>query len=249
MEGEALAQTQAMLLDLGGKYGVSVNTLADLYGNLSQAGGELGATQAQIMRINEAVAQSLIITGKSSAEASGAVLGLVQAFSNGKLQAEEWAQINEGGLRPLLEAAAASEKYAGSVQKLRKAVYDGNVTSQEFFQAILAGAGVVEGKAANATLTLEGAFTSLNNRLIECVGAAASSSGAAGALASGIQALADNLDTVSSALAVIATVMGVRYVAAAGASATCSIALAAANTRAALAAEALTGATYQANAA
>ncbi len=249
LEGEALAQTQAKLLDLGGKYGVSVNTLADLYGNLSQAGGELGATQAQIMRINEAVAQSLIITGKSSAEASGAVLGLVQAFSNGKLQAEEWAQINEGGLRPLLEAAAASEKYAGSVQKLRKAVYDGNVTSQEFFQAILAGAGVVEGKAANATLTLEGAFTSLNNRLIEFVGSAASSSGAAGALASGIQSLANNLDTVSTALAVIATVMGVRYVAAAGASATSSIALAAANTRAALTAEALAGATYQANAA
>jgi len=249
LEGEALAETQAKLLDLGGKYGVSVNTLADLYGNLSQVSGELGVSQAQVMKINEAVAQSLIVTGKSSQEASGAVLGLVQAFGNGKLQAEEWAQINEGGLRPLLEAAAASEKYGGSVQKLRKAVYDGKVSSQEFFQAILSGANVIEGKAANATLTLEGAFTSLNNRLIEFVGSAASTSGAAGAIASGLQSLANNLDTVSQALAAIVTLMGVRYVTAAGASASASLALAAANTRAALTAGALSSATYQANAA
>lgn len=249
LEGENLLKVQGQLLDLGGTYGVSVNTLADLYGNLSQVSGELGASQDQVMRINEAVAQSLIFTGKSSQEAAGAVLGLVQAFGNGKLQAEEWAQINEGGLRPLLEAAAASEKYGGSVQKLRKAVYDGKVTSQEFFRAILDGAGVIEGKAANATLTLEGAYTALNNRLIEFVGSAASSSGAAGALASGLQSLADNLDTVSKALAVIVAIVGVRWTVATASAATSSIALAAANTRAALTAEALAGATYQANAA
>ncbi len=249
LEGENLADVQSRLLDLGGRYGVNINTLADLYGNLSQVSGELGASQAQVLQINEAVAQSLIVTGKSSTEASGAVLGLVQAFGNGKLQAEEWAQINEGGLRPLLEAAAASDKYGGSVQKLRKAVYDGKVTSQEFFQAILAGADVVGGKAANATLTLEGAYTSLNNRLIEYVGSAAASSGVATAAAKGMQLLADNLDTVATALAVIAIAMGVRYVGAAGKAAAASIALSAANTRAALTAEAMTGATYQSNAA
>lgn len=249
LEGENLESVQARLLDLGGRYGVNINTLADLYGNLSQVSGELGATQAQVLRINEAVAQSLIVTGKSSQEASGAVLGLVQAFGNGKLQAEEWAQINEGGLRPLLEAAAAADKYGGSVQKLRKAVYDGKVTSQEFFQAILSGSQVIESKAANATLTLEGAMTALNNRLVEFVGGAASTSGAAGAIAAGLQKLSENLDTVSNALAVISTIIGVRYVASATAAGVSTIALAAANTRAALTAEALSGATYQANAA
>ncbi|MGJ8477247.1 tape measure protein [Sphingobium yanoikuyae] len=249
LEGQNLADVQSRLLQIGGKYGVSVNTLADLYGNLSQVSGELGASQQQVMRINEAVAQSLIVTGKSSQEASGAVLGLVQAFGNGKLQAEEWAQINEGGLRPLLEAAAASEKYGGSVQNLRKAVYDGKVTSQQFFQAILDGAAVVEGKAANATLTLEGAFTSLNNRLIEYVGTADATFGASAALSKGLELLSNNIGYVTNALVLIATAMGVRYVAAASASATSSIALAAANTRAALAAEALASATYQANAA
>lgn len=247
LEGEALAETQAKLLDLGGKYGVSVNTLADLYGNLSQVSGELGASQAQVMKINEAVAQSLIVTGKSSQEASGAVLGLVQAFGNGKLQAEEWAQINEGGLRPLLEAAAASEKYGGSVQKLRKAVYDGKVSSQEFFQAILSGANVIEGKAANATLTLEGAFTSLNNRLIEFVGSAASTSGAAGAIASGLQGLSDNLSTVSMALAVIATAMGVRYVSAAVGAKAATLALTIEQVRKEQSDVALASSTFQAN--
>ena len=247
LEGENLLKVQGQLLDLGGEYGVSVNTLADLYGNLSQVSGELGASQDQVMRINEAVAQSLIVTGKSSQEAAGAVLGLVQAFGNGKLQAEEWAQINEGGLRPLLEAAAASEKYGGSVQKLRKAVYDGKVTSQEFFRAILDGAGVIEGKAANATLTLEGAYTALNNRLIEFVGSAASSSGAAGALASGLQSLADNLDTVSKALAVIVAIVGVRYVSAMVAARVAKVNLIATEVLETQSKAALTTATYQAN--
>lgn len=247
LEGEQLLDVQARLLDLGGKYGVNINTLADLYGNLSQVSEELGANQTQILKINEAVAQSLLITGKSSAQAEGAVLGLVQAFGNGKLQAEEWAQINEGGLRPLLMAAAASEKYKGSVQNLRKAVYDGKVSSQEFFEAILDGSGKIEAKASAAAMTIEGAYQALNNRLIEYVGSTASAYGATGAIAKGIELLAENLDKVANAVATIAVILGVKYTLAAGAATAATVAKAAADVRATLTAAALASATGQAN--
>jgi tape measure domain-containing protein len=239
LEGERLAQVQERLFQLGSQYGVSVNTLADLYGNVAQAGKSLGASQTDLLEVTEAVSQSLLITGKSAAEASGATLGLVQALAAGTVRAEEYAQINEGGLRPLLEAAAASERFKGDINALRAAVYDGTVSSREFYQAILDGTNIVAGKASGATITLSGAFQALNDQLGKYLGEAGAASGATGAVAEAIRRLADNLDIIIPALATIATVMGTRMVASAVAGSNAMFALTAAMGGAATATEAL----------
>lgn len=213
LEGEGLANVQAKLLDLSGRYGTSINDLADLYGKSSQAAAELGASEGQLLQITEASAQALKITGTSAAQAQGALLGLTQALSSGIVRAEEFNQINEGGLRPLLQVAANTEKYGGSVAKLRAAVVDGKLSSQEFYQAILQGSAELEGKANKATLTLAGAFTALASQLTVYVGEASAANGVTAGLAAGIGALADNLDVIIPALAVIATGLGVGLVA------------------------------------
>lgn len=213
LEGAALERVQASLLDLSSRYGVSVNELANLYGKASQAATDLGATEAQLLQISEASAQALKITGTNAVQAQGALLGLTQALASGIVRAEEFNQINEGGLRPLLQVVAANEKYGGSVAKLRMAVVDGKVTSQEFYQAILNGAAQLEGQAGKATLTLAGAFEALTSRLTVYVGQSAEASGVTAALAGAMQLLSENLDTIIPALAVIATIFGGRFVA------------------------------------
>lgn len=213
LEGEDLARVQERLLAIGNQYGVSLETLSGLFGNASQAGRELGASQSQILTLTTATAQALQITGTGAEQASGAILGLSQALASGKVQAEEFNQINEGGLRPLLQAAANTERFGGSVAKLRKAVVDGTVTSKEFFDLIQRGAPALEQQAAKAALTLSGAFTKLNNQLTVFVGQAAQTNGVTTAVAAGIDALANNLDTVADALAVIAAVLLGRFVA------------------------------------
>jgi tape measure domain-containing protein len=222
LEGENLAAVQAKLFDLAAKNGTSVNSLADLYSKVAQSGKELGATQDQLLQITASTSEALRVSGVSAEQASGAILGLAQALAAGKVNAEDYAQVNEGGLRPLLQAAANAERFGGSVNKLRAEVYAGTLTSQDFFNAILAGSGTLRDQAANATLTLSGAVESLNARLIEYIGSEATASGATGLLSGAIQKLADNIDTVIEALAVIAAVMGVRYVAALGAAALAS---------------------------
>lgn len=212
LEGEGLASVQAKLLDLSGRYGVSINELADLYGKSSQAASDLGASEAQLLQITEASAQALKITGTSAVQAQGALLGLTQALSSGIVRAEEFNQINEGGLRPLLQVAANTEKYGGSVAKLRKAVIDGKVSSQEFYQAILQGSAELDAKASKATLTLAGAFTALASQLTVYVGEASAANGVTAGLAAGIGALADNLDVIIPLLAIIATGLGVGLV-------------------------------------
>lgn len=206
LEGQNLANVQGRLLDLSTRYGVALESLANLYGNASQTAKDLGANEAQLVQITEATAQALKITGTSAAAASGAILGLQQALASGTVRAEEFNQINEGGLRPLLQLAANADKFGGSVAKLRLAVVEGKVSSQEFFAAILNGAGELEAKASRATLTLSGAFEALTSKLTVYVGQAAQTSGVTNALSNGILALANNLDTAANILAVIATV-------------------------------------------
>jgi tape measure domain-containing protein len=164
------------------------------------------------VQITEASAQALKITGTSAVAAQGALLGLTQALSSGIVRTDEFNQINEGGLRPLLQVAANTERFGGSVAKLRLAVLEGTVTSKEFYQAILNGSAELEGKANKATLTLAGAFTALSSQLTVYVGEASASNGATAALAAGIGALANNLDKIIPALATIGAVIGVRYV-------------------------------------
>lgn len=212
LEGQSLADVQGKLLGLSGKYGVSINELANLYGKSTQAASDLGATQDQLLQITEASAQALKITGTSAAQAQGALLGLTQALASGTVRAEEFNQINEGGLRPLLQVAAANEKYGGSVAKLRQAVVDGKLSSQEFYKAILGGAEQLEGQASKAVLTLAGAFEALSSRFTVYIGEASAANGATAALAGAINSFANNLETIIPALAVIATAIGVNYV-------------------------------------
>ncbi|MFT7359261.1 tape measure protein [Parasphingorhabdus sp.] len=219
LEGDALAGVQERLRSIGSQYGVEVEALAGVFNKASLAQKELGASSDQILQLNEAIAASLKITGTSSQEASGALLQLGQALGSGIVRAEEFNSILEGAL-PLAQAAARGiDGFGGSVAKLRAAVADGQITSKQFFEGILKAAPDTLKQAESATLTLSGAFTVLRNELILYVGDAAKTSGVTVTLSDAIKGLADNLDTIIPALATIATILGVRYVAGAVAAA------------------------------
>ena len=215
LEGQQLERVQAKLLDMSSRYGVNIEGLANLYGKASDAGKSFGASEVEVLKLTEATSQALKISGTNAQAAQGALLGLTQALSSGTVRAEEWNQANEGGLRPLLQAAAASEKYGNDINKLRAAVLDGKVSSQEFFNAILAGSAQLEGQASKATLTLSGAYEALASRLTVYIGESAEANGATAALAGAMKLLADNIEIIIPALATIVAFMGTRMVVAA----------------------------------
>lgn len=224
LEGAQLAEVQERLRSIASTYGTDLESLATVYGRVSVAAGELGASSSQILQVNEAIAAALKVSGTSSQEASGALLQFAQAMGSGVVRAEEFNSMLEGAF-PLVQAAARGiDGMEGSVAKLRAAILDGNVTSQQFFQGVIAGAPALIDQAAKANMTLAQSFTVLKNELTLYVGAAASSSGVAGAMAAGISALANNLDRVIPALAIIAAAIGVRYVAAAAGATAATIA-------------------------
>lgn len=240
LEGNELKRVQDALFASAQKNGVAVNTLADLYGKAAAAQKELGATQGQLLQLTDLTAKSLLITGTSTEQASGAILGLAQALGNAKLQAEEFNQINEGGLRPLLQAAAG-ERFGGSVSKLRQAVVDGKVSNKEFFDLVLKGAKDIQDKAGKATLTLAAGFNTLTNALTIYFGEADKANGVSAALGTALGKLADNLDILIPAVAIVATALGARYVV--GATAAAGATVMASNAMFALRARAIGAAT------
>lgn len=223
LEGEKLASVQQKLLGFSQQYGVGIEELANLYGKTAQTQSDLNATTAEMLKVTQATAQALKITGTSTVQAQGAMLGLSQALASGIVRAEEFNQINEGGLRPLLQVAANTDRFGGSVAQLRKAIVDGKVSSEEFFRAILGGAAELETKAGKATLTVAGGFNALVSSLTVYFGEADKSNGVSVALGEAMGFLADNLDTIIPALAIVATAIGVNYVRAAVAGAGASV--------------------------
>jgi len=213
VEGVALREVQDSLFASAQRYGVGLEALGQLYGRTSQAASALGASQADLLSFTNNISAAVKVQGGSVAQASGALLQLSQALQSGTVRAEEFNSINEG-LFPVLQAVAAgSDRFAGDVSKLRAAVLGGTVSSREFFAAFQEGASILEERAAKATLTTAAAFETLRNSLIRYFGEADQSAGATAALAEAIKTLADNLDTVLPALAVLGTALGVGFVA------------------------------------
>jgi len=242
LEGGRLTSTQEQLFSIAQKYGVELEGLGSLYGRVAQGAKELGASNADLLKFTTGVAAGLKVQGGSADSTKGALMQLSQALGGAIVRAEEFNSINEGA-RPILQAVAnGSDKYAGSVSKLRAAVIDGKVTSQEFFAAFLKGSAQLEAQATKANLTIGASFTVLNNALGKYIGETDQSLSATQRLSAGITALANNLDSIIPALTVIIGFIGVRYAAAAVTFVASETARSAALVRSTLATEAATAA-------
>lgn len=243
LEGAALKGVQDQLLGQSQKYGVGLESLANLYGKASQSAKELGASSQDLINLTEYTSQALKISGTRAENAGGAILGLNQALSSGRISIEEYNQMLEGGLLPLLQAAANNEKFGGSVNKLRQYMIDTGMSGAEFFRLINAGASELETKSNKAVLTLSGGFVALTSSIMVYIGEADAANGVSAALGAAMAEVGENLDVLADAIAAISVALGVRFVAGAvaGSGALRALTAAAAGSTTALGATAAAG--------
>lgn len=213
LEGQQLASVQERLFDTANRNGTAVNGLAELYSRMALSQKELGATTEQMLSVTSGVSAALRVQGISAEQAAGPLLQLGQAMGAGVVRAEEFNSLIEG-MPTLLQAAANHiDGAAGSISKLRNMVLEGEITSKQFFNALLAGLPELESKASNASLTIGQAMTTLNNELIRYAGQVDSTLGVSEKLVAMIGLLSQNLDKIAPAVGVIATILGGRFLA------------------------------------
>lgn len=242
MEGQELARTQQELFEIAQRYGTELGTLGSLYGRISQAQNDLGASASQISMATEGAAAALRLYGAGQAEANGALIQFSQMLGNAMPQMQEFNSINDGA-RPILQAVANGlDEAGGSISKLRQLILDQKITTKEFFDAYLRGIPQVIAEAEKMPLTIGASLQQLNNALGKYIGETDKSLNATQRISQAIGSLANNLDTVMPVITGLALALGTRYAAAAGIATAATIAKAAADVRATLTAEALAAA-------
>ncbi len=203
---QTLASAQSDVVRIAKDARAPLEGVAKLYGGISSAANELGVSQDEVARFTELASKSIAVQSSSAGEAAGALLQLRQAIGGAVIQAQEFNSLIDGA-RPLLEAVAnGSDRFGGSVNKLRNEVRKGTVTSKEFFEAALKGANIID-KRFNATIkTLAQSFQEAENNAIAFIGTSDQITSTIGEAGQAIVFLSENLDTISDILLVAAVV-------------------------------------------
>ena len=147
LEGQALIDVQDRLYEAANKNGIAVDAVAQLYQRATLAQKNLGASTDEIISLTNGVAAALRVQGVSAEQASGPLLQLGQALGAGTVRAEELNSLLEGTPILLQAAANGSAKYGGNMNALAEAIRRGEVSSQELFQAMLAGLPAIQAQA------------------------------------------------------------------------------------------------------
>lgn len=201
---ENVGARQSELADLAIRSRSDFGSVVDLYTGLRRATEELGASQAQVLRVTETVSKGFVVGGQSAATAAGAIIQLNQAFQSGKLSGDELNSVLEGA--PPIARLIAKEFGVG-VGDLKKLAEEGKLTSEKVFTAILKGSKDIEAEFAKTNATIGQSFTNLTTAFTRYIGEVDQATGVSRAFAGGIQAIADNINVVAPAAAVLAATL------------------------------------------
>ncbi|WP_299726860.1 tape measure protein [uncultured Endozoicomonas sp.] len=122
------------LTDIAIKTGSDLKTTIGLWENLDQTLGELGKSDADIIKLTENLNKLGIIGASSSEEMSAAMRQFGQAMAGGVLRAEEFNSIIEN--TPEV-ARAMARGMNMSMGEMRAAMLDGELTADKVFEALM----------------------------------------------------------------------------------------------------------------
>ncbi|MCA1987314.1 MAG: tape measure protein, partial [Desulfovibrio sp.] len=212
---DAFAAAQARAYAISARTGAGYEATATLMARLSTVAKGYGVTQEQVFRVTEATGNALKVSGAGAQETASVIRQLSQAMGSGVLRGDEFNAIMENGTRL---AQALADGLNVPIGKLRGLAEQGLLTTDIMVKALESQRETLAAEAAAMPKTIGMAATRVADEFGRIVDAANQGSGATGIMASALDALAVNLETVLGGAAV-AAVGGLALVTARGASA------------------------------
>lgn len=176
----------------------------ELFTKLSMVSERLGLSQRTLLDITETINKATQIAGASKETGQASITQLLQGLGKGRLDGDELRSVLENNLRL---AKAIADGLGVSVGELRKMGQEGELTAQQVVTAIQSQAPKIAEEFARLKPTIESAWTVMQNGLTKLAGDLFVNTGLAAALANTIIFLADNLDILAAALAVVGVAM------------------------------------------
>jgi tape measure domain-containing protein len=201
------------LYDIARRTRTPIEELSAVFQKGMMAAGELGVNQEEVLRFVEAVGMGLAVQGSTAQTARGALIQLSQAIGTDIVRAEEFNSILEGAYPLALAAARGIERTGGSVARLRQEVIEGNVSSQEFFEAIMSQYPMIADMFAQTEPTISQALTVFRNKLTEYISTSEEAQAISSTLADAIILIADNIEPLADFLFSLGIAWGVAFTA------------------------------------
>ncbi|MBK3870966.1 tape measure protein [Stutzerimonas frequens] len=144
-----------------------LESLATLYQRISRPLKEAGRSQADILKVTEAVATSFRVSGASAQEAENGVIQFAQALGSGALRGDEFNSVAEQAPR-LMQALADS--IGVPVGALKEMAAQGLLTADVVTSALVEQLAILRTEAESLPETVGGAMTALSDQWNEAVG-------------------------------------------------------------------------------
>lgn len=146
-----------------------LSSLATLYGRISRPLREAGRSQADILKVTEAVATSFRVSGASAQEAENGVIQFAQALGAGALRGDEFNSVAEQAPR-LMQALADSLNVP--IGSLKEMAAQGLLTADVVTTALVDQLDTLRAEAETLPETIGGAMTALTDSINQAIGSA-----------------------------------------------------------------------------
>ncbi len=181
-----LALVQKELYDLAQETRAPLGETVDLYSRMARATKDSGVSARDLLKVTEIVNKSLIVSGTTTAQASGALLQLSQGFSAGVIRGEEFNSVLEGAPRIMQAIADGLGKTVG---ELRVFASEGKLTADVAIGALLSQQGKLNEEFARMPATVGQGLQQVSNAFLALIGQIDKASGATTGLAHALQGL------------------------------------------------------------
>lgn len=209
---------------LAGDYQRSLEATARAMTKTYSAIQPLGGDIAQASAVTEAVLASLKIDGATAEESASALLQFSQALGKGVLNGEEFNAVAEAA-PALLRALAEGLKVPQA--QLKEMGAQGRLTTSMIVEGLIASLPELRRTAEQIPATISSSVQQVKDATLVYVGESDNAKAATQVLVQVMQGLSQNIGPVITVVGTLATVVGVTYVARAGAAAIASAGLAA----------------------
>ncbi|HAQ86513.1 MAG TPA: phage tail protein [Pseudomonas sp.] len=170
-----------------------LESLATLYGRISRPLKEAGRSQADILKVTEAVATSFRVSGASAQEAENGVIQFAQALGSGALRGDEFNSVAEQAPRLML---ALADSIGVPVGALKEMAAQGLLTASVVTDALVGQLDTLRTEAESLPETVGGAMTALSDSINQAVGS------------TNLQPLIDSLNELNTVVSDPSTVQG-----------------------------------------
>ncbi|WJM83210.1 phage tail tape measure protein [Pectobacterium brasiliense] len=199
---------QAALMALSQRTGTAFADNAGLFARSAASLREYGYTSQDALKVTEALATGLKLSGAGVQESSSVITQFSQALAQGVLRGEEFNSVNENGDRVIRALAAGM----GVARKDLKAMADdGKLTADKVVPALISQLGAMQNEFAAMPATVGGSVTKVQNSFQQWVGGVNETSSVTATLSGTLDSLADNINSVATAAGVLVAVGAARY--------------------------------------